>query len=90
MGRAPLRTGGAGSPGGRSGSDWTLGWPRPGRRWSSRDPRRCSIPGRRGQGLGERQGQKTGILGERERGQLGKVRQPNAPIGLRCNLGHVA
>lgn len=88
--RARVGIGGAGSPGGRSDSGWTPGWPRPAHRWLSRGPRPCSILGRRWQGLGERQDQKTGVLGERKRGQHGKVRQTNLPTGLRCNLGHVA
>lgn len=61
--RAQSGTGGAGSPVGRGGSGWTPGWPRPARRWLSRGPRPCSILGRGCQGVGERQGQKTGVLG---------------------------
>lgn len=62
VGRVQVGTGGAGSPGGKSGSGWTPGWPRPAHRWLNRGPRLCSILGRGCQGLGERQGQKTGVL----------------------------
>lgn len=41
-GRVWAGTGGAGSPVGRIGSGWTLGWLCPAHRWLSRGPRLCS------------------------------------------------